>query len=51
MPKRINQTPAEQAEKFRLAAQKRSDAGLPSIAEADDAVDAMIRKNLEERGA
>jgi hypothetical protein len=51
MPKRKKLTPAEQAEKFRLAAQKRIDSGLPSSDDADAAIDAMIRKNLKDHGA
>lgn len=51
MPKRKNLTPAEQAEKFRLAAQKRINSGLPSSDDADAAVDAMIRKNINDHGA
>lgn len=51
MPKRISLTAVEQAEKFRLAAKKRSAAGLLSIADADAAVDAMIAKNIRDRGA
>jgi hypothetical protein len=51
MPKRKSLTPEEQAEKFRMANEKRRKGGLPSADEADAAVDAMIRKNIEERGA
>ena len=51
MPKRKQLTPAEQAEKFRLAAQKRIDSGLLSTDDADAAVDAMIRQNLKDHGA
>ena len=51
MPKRKSLTAAEQAEKFREEAATRKSNGLPSIAEADEAVDAMIRKNLRDHGA
>jgi hypothetical protein len=51
MPKRKSLTPAEQAEKFTLAAEKRRKAGIPSIAEADNAIDAMIAKNIKDHGA
>lgn len=51
MPKRKKLTSAEQAEKFRLAAQKRIDSGLLSPHDADAVVDAMIRKNLKDHGA
>lgn len=51
MPKRKKLTSAEQAEKFRLAAQKRIDSGLLSPDDADAVVDAMIRKNLKDHGA
>ena len=51
MPKRKSLTPEQQAEKFRDEAAKRRNAGLPSIAEADEAVDAMIRKNIRDYGA
>jgi hypothetical protein len=51
MPKHKSLTPAEQAEKFRLAAKKRIDSGMLSIAAADDAVDAKIAKNIKDYGA
>jgi hypothetical protein len=51
MPKRKPLTAAEQAQKFREQAKKRASAGLPSITEADDAVDAMIAKNIRDHGA
>ena len=51
MPKRKSQTAAEQNERFRREEQNRAAAGLPSIAEADEAVDAMIRKNIKDYGA
>ena len=51
MPKRKSLTREEQAEKFRLAEEKRLRGGLLSTDEADAAVDAMIRKNIQERGA
>ena len=51
MPKRKSLTPAEQAEKFRVAAQKRRDAGMLSIEDADAAVDALIAKNIKDYGA
>ena len=51
MPKRKSLTAPEQAQKFRDEAKRRESAGLPSIAEADDAVDAMIRKNIRDYGA
>ena len=51
MPKRKSLTAAEQAQKFRDEAAVRKNNGLPSIAEADDAVDAMIKKNIRDYGA
>jgi hypothetical protein len=51
MPKRKKLTPAEQAEKFRLKAEKRLKGGLLSPDDADAAIDAMIRKNLKDHGA
>jgi hypothetical protein len=51
MPKRKSLTAEEQAEKFRNAAAVRKQNGLPSIAEAEDAVDEMIRKNVRDYGA
>lgn len=51
MPKRKSLTAAEQAEKFRLAAKKRADAGMPSTAEADAALDERIARNIREHGA
>lgn len=51
MAKRKSLTPAEQAEKFRLAAEKRRDAGRPSVEDADAAIDAMIAKNIKDYGA
>ena len=51
MPKRKSLTPAEQAEKFRLATKKRADAGIPSVADADAAMDAKIAKNIRDHGA
>ena len=51
MPKRINQTLEEQSERFRQVAQKRKDNGQLSIADADAALDAMIRENIERYGA
>ena len=51
MPKRKNQTLEEQSDRFRREAKKRIDAGQPSIAEADAAVDAMIRKSIKDHGA
>lgn len=51
MAKRKSLTAAEQAEKFRLAAKKRTDAGMLSIAETEAAIDAKIAKNIRERGA
>lgn len=52
MPRRRKAlTPEEQAEKFRLAAKKRADAGMLSIEEADAAMDEKIAKNIRERGA
>jgi hypothetical protein len=51
MPKHKSLTPEEQAEKFRLAADKRLKGGLLSTDAADAAVDAMIRKNIKDHGA
>ena len=51
MPKRKLLTAEQQAEKFRQEAARRKSDGLPSIAEAEAAVDAMIRKNIEDYGA
>ena len=51
MPKRKSLTAAEQAEKFRLAAKKRTDSGIPSVADADAAMDAKIAKNIRDFGA
>lgn len=51
MPKRKPLTPAEQAEKFRLAAQKRADSGLPSIADFNAEMDAKIARNIRDYGA
>jgi hypothetical protein len=51
MPKRKSLTPAEQAEKFRLAAKKRADAGMLSVEDADAAMDAKIAQNIKDYGA
>jgi hypothetical protein len=51
MRKRKPLTAEQQAEKFRNAAAVRKQNGLPSLAEADAAVDAMIKKNLRDHGA
>ena len=51
MPKRKSLTPAEQAEKFRLAAKKRADHGMPSVADADAEMDAKIAQNIRDHGA
>ena len=51
MPKRKSLTPAEQAEKFRLAAKKRADTGRPSEADADAAMDERIAKSIKDHGA
>lgn len=51
MPKRKPLTAEEQAQKFRDEAAVRKQNGLPSHAEAEDAVDAMIRKNIRDYGA
>ena len=51
MPKRKSQTFEEQAERFRREAEKRIAAGLPSIDDADAAVDERIRRNIQEQGA
>ncbi len=51
MPKRKPLTAEEQAQKFRDQAAVRKQNGLPSIGEADDAVDAMIRQNIRDHGA
>jgi hypothetical protein len=52
MPKRKNpETPAQQSERFRREAQKRIDAGQLSPAEADEAIDRMIRQNIKLHGA
>lgn len=51
MPKRKTQTPAEQAERFRLKEKKRVDAGMLPADDQDAAIDAMIRKNIQDFGA
>jgi hypothetical protein len=51
MPKRKSLTAEQQAAKFRAEAERRKSVGLPSIDEADAAIDAMIRKNIEDHGA
>lgn len=51
MPKRKPLTAEQQAQKFRDEAAVRKNNGLPSIAEADKAVDEMIRKNVRDYGA
>ena len=51
MPKRKSLTPAEQAEKFRLATQKRADSGMQSVADAEAEMDARIAKNIRDHGA
>ena len=51
MPKRKSLTAEEQAQKFRDAAAVRKQNRLPSLAEADAAVDEMIRKNIRDHGA
>ena len=51
MPKRKSLTPAEQAEKFRLAAKKRADHGMPSVADADADMDERIARNIKDYGA
>ena len=51
MPKRKALTAAEQAQKFRDEAEMRKNKGLPSMAEDEAAVDAMIRKNIQDYGA
>ena len=51
MPKHKPLTPEQQAQKFRDEAAKRKSSGLPSIADADDAIDEMIKKNIREHGA
>lgn len=44
-------TAKQQQEAFDREAKKRLDAGLPSAAESDDALDAMIRKSIRDHGA
>ena len=51
MPRHKPMTANQQAAKFREEAARRKSVGLPSIAEADDAVDAMIKKNIRDHGA
>lgn len=51
MPKRKSLTFEEQTERFRQEAQKRKDAGHLSIADADAAVDAMVKKSIRDHGA
>jgi hypothetical protein len=51
MPKTRTLTAEQQAEKFRLAAEKRAKGGLPSTAQADADVDDMIRQNIRDYGA
>ena len=51
MPKRKKPTLEEQTERFREEEQKRIDAGMLSMPDADAAVDAMIRKSIKDHGA
>ena len=51
MPKHKPLTAEQQARKFRDEAAVRKNNGLPSLAEADAAVDAAIRKNIRDYGA
>ena len=50
MPKRKSLTPEEQAERFRLAEQKRIAGGMLSTEDNDAAIDEMIKKNLRDHG-
>ena len=50
MPKRKTLTAEEQAERFRLAAEKRIAGGMLSPEDADAAIDAMIKKNIKDYG-
>jgi hypothetical protein len=43
-------TPEEQAERFRLAAEKRRKGGLPTIDEEGAAVDDRIARNIRDFG-
>jgi hypothetical protein len=50
MPKRKSLTSEEQAERFRLAEQKRISGGMLSTKDSDAAIDAMITKNIKDHG-
>ncbi len=44
-------TAEEQAEEFKRGAQKRLENGQPSVAEEEDALDAMVRRSIKLHGA
>lgn len=50
MPKRKNLTSEEQHERFRAEEKRRVDAGMLSKDDQDDAIDAMIKKNIRDYG-
>ena len=52
MPKKkARMTAKEQAEGFRREAQRRADAGQPTRAEAEDALDESVRRSIRLHGA
>ena len=44
-------TAKEQREAFEREAQKRQDAGLPSLTDSDAAMDEMVRRSIKDHGA
>jgi len=44
-------TAKEQREAFEREAQRRHDAGLPSLLDSDATMDEMVRKSIEDHGA
>jgi hypothetical protein len=44
-------TAKEQREAFEREAQRRQDAGLPSLGDSDAAMDEMVRKSIKDHGA
>lgn len=51
MPKKLNpETPDEQVERFRRDAQKLVDAGELSPTDAEEAMDALVRKSINKNG-
>ena len=52
MPKmKPRMTAKEQREAFEREAQRRLDAGLPSMVDSDAAMDALVRKSIKDHGA